>query len=132
MSFNIDYTVDTIIKEIIDEIGTELGEEVTYDMVRTVIEQQSKSTVEGMKQGHTIIWKYFGTFVASKKRVDALNNRYRILGLRPNLEDRGFYRVSFDASGNEKENKFESNVPSDYDTREERGHKKKDIFPVKE
>ena len=99
MPINVDYTLDKIIKEIQDEIREESGEILTYDTVLAIIEQQCKSTVIGMANGHTIVWKYFGNFVATKKRVDALNNLYERKGKTPTLVDNGFIRLSFKRNG---------------------------------
>lgn len=88
----IDYTVDKIIKEIQTELK-EQGIEISYELIKSVIEQQEISTAQGIKDGSTIVRKYFGTFSITKKRMNALNNRYLKAGCTPNLEDRGLYNI---------------------------------------
>jgi hypothetical protein len=87
----IDYTVDKIIKEIISEIKKETGIDITYELAKSIIEQQEISTAQGIKDGNTVVRKYFGTFLVTKKRMNALNNKYLKAGCTPNLEDRGLY-----------------------------------------
>lgn len=99
MPLIIDYTVDKIIKEIQAELKKEYGKDIPYDVVVKVVEQQCISTLKGMANGDTVIWKYFGTFVATKKRVDALNKQYIKKGKTPTLEDNGLIRVSFKRNG---------------------------------
>ncbi len=102
MPLKIDFTTDKIIKEIQAEIKKERGEDISYDLVVKCIEQQLRSTVDGFANGYTIVWKYFGTFVATKKRVDALNNKYKKLGIKQTLQDYGLVRMSLDLKGNIK------------------------------
>lgn len=99
MPLNIDYKVDKIIKEIQAELKKEYGKDVDYNTVIRVIEQQCRSTVKGMAEGDTVVWKYFGTYVATKKRVDALNKQYIRKGKTPTLEDNGLIRLSFKRNG---------------------------------
>ena len=99
MPIPIDYKIDKIIKEIQTELKKEYGRDVSYDSIVKVIEQQCKSTVKGMAEGNTIVWKYFGTYVATKKRVDALNKQYARIGKTPTLEDNGLLRLSFKRDG---------------------------------
>jgi hypothetical protein len=99
MPLNIDYKVDKIIKEIQAELKKEYGKDVDYNTVVRVIEQECRSTVKAFAEGDTIVWKYFGTYVATKKRVDALNNQYIKKGKLPTLEDNGLIRLSFKRNG---------------------------------
>lgn len=96
----IDYKIDKIIKEIQDEMLSK-GELLSYETVKKIIEQQYESTAAGFEQGHTIVLKYFGTFVASRKRVDSLNKQYIKKGLTPMLVDNGFLRGAFKKDGTE-------------------------------
>lgn len=99
MPLIIDYKVDKIIKEIQAELKKEYGKDVPYKVLVRVLEQQCISTVKGMAEGHTVTWKYFGTYVATKKRVDALNKQYAKKGKMPTLEDNGLIRLSFKKDG---------------------------------
>lgn len=100
MSLPIDYKIDKIIKQIQVELKNEHGVEISYNTIFNVINQQIKSTINGMENGHTIVWKYFGSFVATQKRVDMLNKSYIKKGKRPTLIDSGFHRVALDRKGN--------------------------------
>lgn len=99
MAIGIDYKLDKLIKEIQTEIKEELGEDLDYATVAQMVNQQVKSTVAGMSRGDTVVWKYFGSYVATQRRVDMLNKRYEKIGKKPTLLDRGFYRVSLDRKG---------------------------------
>lgn len=99
MPLIIDYKVDRIIKEIQAELKKEYGKDVPYEVIVRVVEQQCISTVKGMSEGHTVTWKYWGTYVATKKRVDALNKQYEKKGKYPTLQDNGLVRASFDRKG---------------------------------
>lgn len=121
MELNLDFKLDRLIKEIVKEIKEELGVEITYNVAKKIIEQQYLTTLEGMRRGDTIVWKYFGTIGASKKRVDALNNMYIRKGLTPTLVDTGLVRRSFTKSGTEiGESVFESTSKKDYTVKD--GH----------
>lgn len=89
----IDFKVDKIIKQ----ISTDLS--VSYETIVAILEAQCYTTAEGMKNGDTVVWKYFGTFVATKKRVDMLNKMYKKKGYTPKLEDRGLIRMAFTKDG---------------------------------
>lgn len=95
----IDYKIDKIIKDIQKKITDANGKELSYQTIVKIIETQIECTVNGMAQGHTIVWKLFGTFSASRKRVDALNNKYIREGKTPTLVDTGLVRMSFKRSG---------------------------------
>lgn len=95
----IDYKIDRLIKEIQKELKDKDGKELSYQTIVDVIESQINSTVDGMANGDTIIWKYFGTFVATKRRVDALNKVYVKKGKTPTLQDTGLIRMSFKKTG---------------------------------
>lgn len=111
---SLDYTLDKIIKEIQEEIKVETGREISYDTCVKIINHQIDSTVKGMSKGYTIVWKYFGTFVATQKRVDMLNKTYISKGKTPTLEDKGFMRISFNRKGDIKEeSKFDHNSVKD-------------------
>jgi hypothetical protein len=99
MSIPIDYKIDKIVKDIQAELKKEYGKDVPYESIVKAIEQQCKSTVKGMAEGDTVVWKYFGTYVATKKRVDALNKQYARIGKTPTLEDNGLLRLSFKRDG---------------------------------
>ena len=99
MPLIIDYKVDKIIKEIQSELQIKYKKEISYNVIVKVLEQQCKSTVKGMAEGHTVIWKYFGSYVATKKRVDALNKKYERIGKQITLEDTGLIRLSFKRNG---------------------------------
>lgn len=99
MPLPIDYKIDKIIKEIQAELKKDYGKDISYEVIVKVVEQQIKSTVKGMAEGNTIVWKYFGTYVATKKRVDALNKQYARIGKTPTLEDNGLLRLSFKRDG---------------------------------
>lgn len=99
MPLIIDYKVDKIIKEISAELLKEYGKIVPYEIIVKIIEQQCISTIKGMAKGDTIVWKYFGTYVATKKRVDSLNKRYEKHGKPITLEDHGLMRMSFTKKG---------------------------------
>lgn len=97
--FPIDYTTTKVVKEIQDELRKTLGVEVDSETIIKIVEGQTLSTVEGFKHGHTVVWKYFGTFIATDKRVKALNDSYARKGLTPLLVDTGFKRISFNKDG---------------------------------
>lgn len=99
MPLIIDYKVDKIIKEIQTELKKDYGKEIPYQVIVRVLEQQCISTVKGMAEGHTVVWKYFGTYVATAKRVNALNKQYEKKGKIPTLEDNGLIRMSFKRNG---------------------------------
>ncbi len=99
MPLIIDYKVDKIIKEIQAELKKEYGKDIPYQVIVRVVEQQCISTIKGMAEGDTVTWKYFGTYVATKKRVDALNKQYIKKGKMPTLEDNGLIRLSFKRDG---------------------------------
>jgi len=52
-----------------------------------------------MENGHTIVLKYCGSFVATQRRVDMLNRTYIKKGKTPTLIDTGFIRMSLNRSG---------------------------------
>lgn len=114
MGLPIDYKIDKIVKQIQAEIKTERGVDVSYDTVIRILESQILATSKGMATGETIVWKYFGTFVATKKRVDNLNKRYDKVGKSRGLEDTGFTRLSFKKTGEVTETKAEFNHKNDY------------------
>lgn len=89
----LDFKVDKIIKQISSEL------KIDYQTIVAILEAQCYTTAEGMKNGDTIVWKYFGTFVAPKKRVDMLNKIYKRKGFTPKLEDRGLIRLAFTKDG---------------------------------
>lgn len=99
MALAIDYKLDKVIREIQAEIKEELGVDLDYDTIVEMANQQVKSTVEGMKRGDTVVWKFFGSFVATQRRVDMLNKKYEKLGKKPTLIDTGFFRVSLNRKG---------------------------------
>lgn len=110
----IDYKIDKIIKEIQKEIKAEFKIDVSYETIEAIISQQVTSTVKGIEQGATVVWKYFGTFVATQARVNKLNKSYETRGKTPTLVDSGFYRMSFTRKGEEvAETKFESTSKKD-------------------
>lgn len=95
----VDYTIDKLFKEIQENAKAELGIDIELDTIKRIVDGQSLSTVEGMKNGHTICWKYYGSFVATDKRVKALNDLYARKGLTPTLVDTGFQRLVFHKNG---------------------------------
>lgn len=114
MSLPIDYKIDKIVKQIQAEIKTEHGIDISFDTVVRILESQIIATAKGMSEGQTIVWKYFGTFVATKKRVDNLNKRYTKVGKPIGLKDTGFMRMSFKKNGEVGETKAEFNHKNDY------------------
>lgn len=100
MALPIDFKIDKTIKRIQNELSKN-NIEVSYETILAVINQQVDSTITGMENGHTVVWKYFGTFVATQKRVDSLNKFYSIKGKKPTLVDNGFARISFTRQGEE-------------------------------
>lgn len=98
MPLPIDYKIDKIIKEIQTKLKEE-GKDISYDTIYKCINHQVNSLSEGMREGDTIIWKYFGSFVATKKRVEGLNKTYEKVGKAPTLEDKGLIRLSFNRKG---------------------------------
>ena len=74
MALPIDFKVDKIIKEIQTELLKEYGKDVPYNIIVKVLEHQCISTVKGMANGDTIVWKYFGTYAAGKAGFFACNN----------------------------------------------------------
>lgn len=99
MPLPIDFKIDKIIKEIQTELKKEYGKDVSYETIVKVLEHQSISTVKAMAEGHTITWKYYGTYVATAKRVNALNKQYTKKGKIPTLVDNGLIRISFTKQG---------------------------------
>lgn len=95
----IDFKIDRLIKEICKELKDKDGKPLEYQTIVDVIESQIDATVDGMARGDTVIWKYFGTFVATKRAVDALNKKYISKGKTPTLQDNGLMRMSFKRSG---------------------------------
>lgn len=111
----VDYKVDKIIKSIQAEIKTEFDIDVPFNTVIRLIEAQVKATAKGMAEGQTIVWKYLGTFVATKARVQNLNKKYINRGKKPTLVDAGFARVTFNGKGTLiAESTFESTSKRDY------------------
>lgn len=91
-TLQIDYKIDKIIKKIQSQTRDENGNSLTYETVVSIIESQIDCTVEGMRNGDSIVWKYFGTFLVNAKRVVMLNNQYIKKGKTPTLfkqEDTG-------------------------------------------
>lgn len=99
MPLPIDYKLDKIFKQIQEEIRTEINIEVSLQTIEAVINQQIKSTINGMSTGATIVWKYFGKFVATQQRVDGLNKIYEKKGKKPTLMDYGYRRISLNKFG---------------------------------
>jgi len=95
----IDYKVNKFIIQIQKEFKDELNIDIEYDTIVAVLESQNQAIADGMKNGDTVVLKYFGTFVATKKRVDMLNKQYARKGLTPKLEDKGLVRLSFSKWG---------------------------------
>lgn len=98
-ALQIDFKIDKIIKEIQEKVKDSTGKELNYETIVNVLSAQIAATVNGMANGHTIVWKRFGTFVATKRRVDALNKKYITEGKTPTLVDTGLTRISFNRSG---------------------------------
>lgn len=98
-SLIIDYKIDRLIKEIQKDSKDKNGKELTYETIVEVLESQLKATINGMATGDTIVWKFLGSFVATKRRVDALNKRYERRGKTPTLKDTGLVRMSFKRTG---------------------------------
>lgn len=92
---NVDYKITRLIKEIQEEIFKENNIEVSSDDILKCINNQYRCLVNGMANGDTIVLKFFGTFVATQKRVDVLNKKYEKQGRKKGLEDFGFKRISF-------------------------------------
>lgn len=99
MPLPVDYKIDKIIKEIQIEIKKEMNVDVTYNTILNIVSSQVSGTVKGMEEGHTIVWKYFGSFVATQRRVDMLNRTYIKKGKTPTIIDTGFERVSLSRDG---------------------------------
>lgn len=97
--FPTDYTIIKTAKNVQQNIKNELGVDVSIETILKIVEGQTTSTIEGFKHGHTVVWKYFGTFIATPKRVKALNDSYERKGLTPLLVDTGFQRISFKKDG---------------------------------
>lgn len=95
MALPIDFKVDKIIKQIQKELEEKFKVLIPYDTVVRIIEQQIKSTTDGMERGDKVTWKYFGTFLATKNRIDNLNKTYEARGKTPTLVDCGFYTIKF-------------------------------------
>lgn len=98
MPLPVDYKIDKIIKEIQKDLSDK-GKEVSYDTILRCLNQQINSTIKGIERGDTIVWKYFGTFVATKRRVEGLNKIYARKGIAPQLQDTGLTRISFNQKG---------------------------------
>ena len=90
----IDAKLDKLIKEIAMEINQERAVDLSYETIAKIVEEQLKQTEHGMQYGHSIVWKCFGTFSASKMRISELNKRYDQLGKKRTLEDYGLMRLS--------------------------------------
>lgn len=99
MPLPVDYKIDKIFKKIQEEIKEELNIEVSLTTIESIVNQQIKSTIKGMSTGDTVIWKYFGKFVATQQRVDGLNRIYKRKGKVPTLIDNGYHRISLDRKG---------------------------------
>lgn len=95
----IDYTILQLVKTIQKKVKDKDGKELSQEVIIKIIESELDTIVNGMAQGHTINLKYFGSFVATKKRVDALNNTYLKRGKTPTLVDSGVMRMSFKKNG---------------------------------
>lgn len=95
----IDYKINQIINEIQACTKDVNGKYLTRDTIINIIESQIVATVDGMANGHTVIWKYLGTFAATKRRVDMLNKAYEKKGKTPTLQDTGLVRMSFKRNG---------------------------------
>lgn len=107
MPLPVDYKIDKIIKEI-HKMLLDKGKEVSYETILRCLNQQVDSTIAGIERGDTIVWKYFGTFVATKRRVEGLNKTYAKRGIAPKLQDTGLTRISFNMKGEfVSEGKFE-------------------------
>ena len=100
MPLPIDYKINKIYGQIKSEVSTELGVDIPTQAIDAIVNQQIKSTIKAMSNGDTMIWKYFGKFVATEKRVDMLNRSYTRKGKKPTLVDTGYKRVSLDRRGN--------------------------------
>jgi len=98
-SLIIDFKIDKLIKHIQENHTDAKGNKLEYETIVKVLEAQLNSTLHGMLHGHTVVWKYFGTFSATKRRVDALNNKYKKAGKTPTLVDNGMIRMSFKRTG---------------------------------
>lgn len=99
MPLPIDFKIDKTIKRIQKELKEELNEEVSYDAIYAMLNFQIKSTINGMAEGHTVVLKYLGNFVATQKRVDMLNKFYIKKGKTPTLVDTGYQRVALTRKG---------------------------------
>lgn len=86
-------------RQIQSEILHERGIEVNLSTIERCLNQQVKTTIKGMESGYTITWKYFGSFVATQKRVDMLNRTYIKKGKNPTLIDTGFHRMALSRKG---------------------------------
>lgn len=104
-TLQIDYKIDKIIKKIQSQIRDENGKPLSYETIVNIIESQIDSTVDGMRNGDSIVWKYFGTFQVNVKRIDMLNNQYIKKGKTPTIfkyEDRGLSEKIIFRPKNEK------------------------------
>lgn len=89
MSLPIDFKIDKIVKQIAVELN------IPYDNVLAAVNQQITSTISGMERGDEVTWKYFGTFLATKNRIDNLNKTYKLKGKIPTLVDTGLIQIKF-------------------------------------
>lgn len=95
----IDFKIDKIIKRLQDEISDGKGGRLEYGVIVEIIEAQLRSTVDGIADGDTVVWKHFCSFFATRRRIDALNKKYESVGRKKTLEDFGMVRMSFKRDG---------------------------------
>lgn len=85
VDYRIQQAFDSVSKKAEDKFGKKYSSQLIEDIIRS----QSKSVVDGMKEGHTIVCKYFGSFVATSKRIELLNKSMIKKNKRPTLVDNG-------------------------------------------
>lgn len=97
----IDYEIDQILQKIEKQLVRQGHGNVDRATIISVIESQLEGLVSGMAAGCEVVFPYLGRFTASKRRIDALNKKYEVIGKKAGLVDRGVYRMSFLKNGQE-------------------------------
>ena len=89
-----DKTITRILSEIQKEMSIEYNVHIEHSTIKKIFNQQIKFTADNIPLGHTIVWKYFGTFLAPEKNIE-MRNKYLISkGKTPTLIDTGYQVVS--------------------------------------
>lgn len=122
----IDYKINKFIQTL-QQKYRDKGKEVSYGTIVNVVEAEIRAITEGMAEGHTVMLKKLGTWVATKKRVDMLNKQYEKKGKKLGLVDTGLTRMSFKRDG-EYYNKIDLFFPNrKRDTSEYEDYKRTEV-----